>query len=183
MERFLSKTLTFLKSTRRYPRTVFHTGNKPGKQIGGFGVCAGIAYQLKIPAFIPRIVFFAAWCVPRPHWFYLGVLMTYLTLWIFVPEGETPDDYEEVCGKLPVRYIYRIPAESVFFGVCAGLAHMTKLNVQYIRLGLVMLLMVNYLLLSWLPLVFFLYFLAFILFPVLLKAPQGDDSGDEGQAS
>lgn len=57
------------------------------------GVCAGMAYWLGVPVWLTRLV----WACTI---LFVGVgLLSYILLWIFMPEWEkTPSDYEEVTG-------------------------------------------------------------------------------------
>lgn len=62
------------------------------KKVGWFGgVCAGIAYRLKIQTWIIRLLLTLAF------FFYGFGLGLYLLCWIFMPKAETPEDYKEVC--------------------------------------------------------------------------------------
>jgi len=56
------------------------------------GVCAGIAYRLKIQTWIVRLM----WTLL--FFFYGFGLGLYILLWIFMPDAETPEDYKEVCN-------------------------------------------------------------------------------------
>lgn len=64
----------------------------PGKGWIG-GVCAGLAYWLKLPLWLVRLVWGLAF-------FVYGVgLLPYLALWILVPDAEkTPADYAKRTG-------------------------------------------------------------------------------------
>lgn len=55
------------------------------------GVCAGIAYRLKIQAWIVRLV----WCLL--FLLYGLSFWAYSLGWIFIPKADTPDDYKEIC--------------------------------------------------------------------------------------
>ena len=64
------------------------------------GVCAGIAYQLRIPPWILRVLVFLALFTS----FFPGriggyVFAIYCLLWYFVPEyTKDPDDFNQVTG-------------------------------------------------------------------------------------
>lgn len=61
-------------------------------EVGWFGgVCAGIAYKLKIQTWIVRLVTFLAIL-------FLEVpLLVYIIFWIFMPSKELPKDYDKIC--------------------------------------------------------------------------------------
>ena len=56
------------------------------------GVCAGIAYNFKLPVLLVRVLFFAGlFCGSLAFWLYI-------LLWILMDEyDKVPDDYDEVC--------------------------------------------------------------------------------------
>lgn len=55
------------------------------------GVCAGIAYRLKIQTWIVRLVTLLAIL-------FLEVpLIVYILLWIFMPKKDMPKDYDKIC--------------------------------------------------------------------------------------
>jgi phage shock protein C len=55
------------------------------------GVCAGLAYWMKIPTWIVRMLWF---CL---IWIYGIGAGAYILLWIFVPEWDrTPEDYHKL---------------------------------------------------------------------------------------
>lgn len=55
------------------------------------GICAGIAYRLKIQAWIVRLV----WCL---LFLVYGIgFCVYILGWILMPKADTPADYKEVC--------------------------------------------------------------------------------------
>lgn len=61
-------------------------------QVGWLGgVCAGIAYKLKIQTWSARL----AWSLTSLFWFPL--ILVYIGCWIFMPKADTPKDYKEVC--------------------------------------------------------------------------------------
>lgn len=56
------------------------------------GVCAGIAYELSIKTWIVRLLCCLLIFV------YTEFIIIYLLLWTFVPNTETPLDYDDVCN-------------------------------------------------------------------------------------
>jgi len=61
--------------------------------VGWFGgVCAGIAYRLKVQVWIVRLItFLAIFLLELP-------LLIYILCWIFMPKKRTPKDYNKICG-------------------------------------------------------------------------------------
>ena len=62
---------------------------EPAGELGG--VCAGMAYHLKMPTWGIRLITVLL--------LFSGVsVLFYLLLWILMPEADTvPEDYEEIC--------------------------------------------------------------------------------------
>ena len=62
---------------------------EPAKALGG--VCAGIAYYIKEPVWVVRLLAFLL-AVGTQFWF------VYILMWIFIPEAEeVPEDYSNIC--------------------------------------------------------------------------------------
>lgn len=70
---------------RRYPKAGYFGG-----------ICAGIAYKLRIPAWVVRCALALA-VIILPKFGSLLLLLVYPILWIVVPKADTPEDYEKVC--------------------------------------------------------------------------------------
>lgn len=154
----IEKIKEFFKSLRKYPtETCFKYYPRSALKMG---VCAGLAYRLRIPAAIPRLVFFFLWFV-GPIIFGPIILaivaVTYIVLMFAVPEDEAPADYSQVCDfRLPGN-LYRFKGDAQMMGgICAAIAYKTRAPVLAIRFAMLIGII------FFMPL-FYLYILAWVL--------------------
>lgn len=59
------------------------------------GICAGLAYRLGWAPWIIRLILVLLLLIPIGD---IPLVLIYILLWIFMPEGSTPDDYEDRTG-------------------------------------------------------------------------------------
>ena len=157
MKDLFTKFINFFKSLRKYPEASLLHG---ATQRFEFGVCAGIAYRLKIHVVIVRLAFLFSML---STWTFLVGLLIYVLPWMFAPAAETPEDYKQTCGKKILPYdFYWIRDTTILCGVFSGLAYKFKLHpliLLLMRLGAV----AFYIFLS--HIILYAYFSAWILFP------------------
>jgi phage shock protein C len=59
------------------------------------GICAGLAYRLGWAPWIIRLILVLLLLIPIGD---IPLVLIYILLWIFMPEGPTPEDFEDRTG-------------------------------------------------------------------------------------
>ena len=94
------------------------------------GVCAALAYKLRMPTCIVRLSVLATiLLLPLVLPKFLGGLpvLAYLLLAVFLPVAETPEDYNKVSGWRPAFTFHRIKGAGWYGGFFAGISYRLRI--------------------------------------------------------
>lgn len=145
----------FFRSLRRFPTATALRYN-PQSPLR-MGVCAGLAYQLKIPVCIIRLAFLAGW-LSHPI-SAISAIVIYFILMKTIPEAETPTDYAKICEIRMPWNLHRLGGSAgLVSGVCASIAYKIRIPVIAVRIGMIVLALL-------LPPMFYLYLIAWMVLP------------------
>ena len=94
------------------------------------GVCAGLAYYLKVDVTIVRLLWVTLSIVPGAV---IGGIIAYAAAWFLMPEAAAPIE------DVPVTRLYRSETNRKIAGVCGGIAAYLNVDATLVRVGFVVL--------------------------------------------